>query len=141
MFLSSNFSWASFCVDEAIQIVFLYSANVVLHTNKMKRKYNVVYFLKSNISCTTLLIYGWKSLNVFYYVMYMILIDLMRIENTNFLRILFYLYGFVDIQITFLGNLNHAWEKYVENMMRFGYSKMKRDSLHNRNQTKYQNSK
>ena len=77
----------------------------------MKRKYNVVYFLKSNISCTTLLIYGWKSLNVFYYVMYMILIDLMRIENTNFLRILFYLYGFVDIQITFLGNLNHAWEK------------------------------
>ena len=65
---SSNFFWASFYVDESIQIVFLYYANVVLHTNKMKRKYNVVYFLKSNISCTTLLMYAWKSLNVFYYV-------------------------------------------------------------------------
>ena len=49
----------------------------------------MLFVLKSNISECALLISGWKNLNVFYYVIYVILKGLIRTKTFNFPHLYF----------------------------------------------------
>ena len=58
----------------------------------------MLFVLKSNISECALLISGWKNLNVFYYVIYVILKGLIRTETFNFPHLCFRrLFLYVDL--------------------------------------------